>query len=174
MEYLVIKNLVDAGLSQHQIADNLKIGQTTVRYWLKKYKLKTSKIKTSLQCQFCSCNLTKRQKKFCSILCQKKFFWDLKKKEIILTQEERSVKSAKRFLLENRGNQCEICKNEKWCGSPIPLIMDHIDGNAENNKLTNLRLVCGNCDMQLPTYKGRNKGNGRHNRRKRYQEGKSF
>jgi len=40
--------------------------------------------------------------------------------------------------------------------------------------LKNLRLVCGNCDMLLPTYKSKNKGNGRHNRRKRYAEGKSY
>ena len=50
----------------------------------------------------------------------------------------------------------------------------HIDGNSDNNALVNLRLVCGNCDMQLPTYKSKNRGNGRHNRRKRYSEGKSF
>jgi len=53
-------------------------------------------------------------------------------------------------------------------------VMDHIDGNADNNSLDNFRLVCGNCDMQLPTYKNKNKGNGRAWRRKRYAEGKSY
>ena len=52
--------------------------------------------------------------------------------------------------------------------------MDHIDGNSDNNILSNLRLVCGNCDMQLPTYKSKNKGNGRYYRRLRYKNKKSF
>jgi len=56
----------------------------------------------------------------------------------------------------------------------MPLVLDHVDGNSENNKLENFRLVCGNCDMQLPTYKNKNKGNGRHYRMKRYKEGKSY
>ena len=42
-----------------------------------------------------------------------------------------------------------------------------------NNIISNLRLVCPNCDSQLPTYKNRNKGNGRHSRRVRYSKGKS-
>jgi hypothetical protein len=46
-------------------------------------------------------------------------------------------------------------------GERVPLILDHIDGNSTNWSVANLRLVCGNCDMQLPTYKGRNKGSGR-------------
>lgn len=42
-------------------------------------------------------------------------------------------------------------------GKEVPLVVDHIDGNAENCSVTNFRLVCGNCDMQLPTYKNKNK-----------------
>ena len=52
--------------------------------------------------------------------------------------------------------------------------MDHIDGNSDNWMDNNLRLVCGNCDMQLPTYKSKNLGNGRYKRRQRYLEGKSY
>ena len=53
-------------------------------------------------------------------------------------------------------------------------VLDHIDGNSENNWRSNLRLVCPNCDSQLPTYKAKNKGSGRHVRRTRYAEGKSY
>lgn len=80
----------------------------------------------------------------------------------------------KRAILFVRGHKCEICKNSEWLSQPIGLILDHIDGNSDNNSTGNLRLVCGNCDMQLPTYKGRNFGKGRHARRKRYSEGKSY
>ncbi|MBM3203405.1 endonuclease [Candidatus Woesearchaeota archaeon] len=67
-----------------------------------------------------------------------------------------------------------MCGCETWNGSPVGLVLDHIDGDSSNNMAANLRVVCGNCDMQLPTYKGRNKGRGRHSRRLRYQLGKSY
>jgi 5-methylcytosine-specific restriction endonuclease McrA len=54
------------------------------------------------------------------------------------------------------------------------LILDHVDGNADNWELANLRLVCPNCDAQLPTFKSRNRGNGRAYRRARYAAGRSY
>ena len=41
MEKHKLKNFVDSGLSTYQIADRVDKGQTTVRYWLKKYGLQT-------------------------------------------------------------------------------------------------------------------------------------
>ena len=38
-------------------------------------------------------------------------------------------------------------------------IIDHIDGDATNWSIDNIRLVCSNCDSQLPTYKFKNRGN---------------
>lgn len=67
----------------------------------------------------------------------------------------------KKTLIEMKGHRCDICNNEMWMNNPIPLVMDHIDGRALNNTLSNLRLVCGNCDMQLPTYKSKNKNSDR-------------
>ena len=52
---------------------------------------------------------------------------------------------------------CEKCKNVEWCGEAIPLQLDHIDGNSNNNNLTNLRLLCPNCHAQTDTYCGKNK-----------------
>lgn len=39
--------------------------------------------------------------------------------------------------------------------------LEHIDGNSENNDLSNLTLLCPNCHSLTSTYKGRNIGNGR-------------
>ncbi len=69
---------------------------------------------------------------------------------------------------------CEICKNTEWLGKPINLELEHIDGNSENHARSNLQLLCPNCHSYTPTYKGRNRGNGRHLRRERYKQGKSF
>ena len=49
-----------------------------------------------------------------------------------------------------------------------------VDGNYTNNKEENLTLLCPNCHSLTKTYKGANKGNGRHNRMKRYYDGKSY
>jgi predicted HNH restriction endonuclease len=45
--------------------------------------------------------------------------------------------------------------------------LEHIDGNAYNNSESNLSLLCPNCHSQTPTYKAKNKGNGRVERRER-------
>ncbi len=79
-------------------------------------------------------------------------------------------KEDKKFLIHERGHKCEICQNSEWLNNPILLILDHIDGNSDNNALPNLRLVCSNCDATLPTYKGRNKKNGRDSIRQQYRK----
>lgn len=80
----------------------------------------------------------------------------------------------KRYLIDKYGHQCQICKRKTWLGQPINLVFDHIDGDSNNWKLSNCRLICNNCDSTLPTYKGRNKGKGRHMRKQRYKQGKSY
>lgn len=82
---------------------------------------------------------------------------------------------VRRHILEEQGNLCAICGLlDTWQGAPLTFVLDHIDGDSENNRRDNLRLVCPNCDTQLPTYKSRNRGRGRHSRRERYASGKSY
>lgn len=70
--------------------------------------------------------------------------------------------AIKKFVVERDGYKCAICTQlPEHNGKPLVMILDHIDGDASNNKPLNFRLVCPNCDSQLPTYKGKNRGNGR-------------
>ena len=41
--------------------------------------------------------------------------------------------------------RCEWCNNTEWLGEPIPLQLDHVDGNHSNNKLENLQVLCPTC-----------------------------
>jgi hypothetical protein len=126
-----------------------------------------------------SCGVATMNAKFCSNQCQKDLEWRRIKSMIDQNGAVPAVPSgngarAKRYLLETRGRRCEICGGTDWQGRPIPLVLDHVNGNASDWTLLNLRMVCGNCDMQLPTYKSRNRGKGRAWRRKRYAQGKSY
>ena len=69
--------------------------------------------------------------------------------------------ARRRRLLKELGHVCQICGILEWRGAPTPVVLDHIDGNADNNVRENCRLACPNCNAQLPTFSGRNKGKGR-------------
>ncbi|MDA0173954.1 HNH endonuclease [Solirubrobacter taibaiensis] len=53
--------------------------------------------------------------------------------------------------------RCEACgQGEEWQGRRMALILDHINGNATDNRLENLQIVCPNCAATLDTHCGRN------------------
>jgi hypothetical protein len=83
------------------------------------------------------------------------------------------------YLLRTREHRCVICGYSEWTGQPIPLEVDHADGNPDNNTEENLRLLCPNCHAQTETYKGKGKHFGHDSRRKvmrrkRYKNGQSY
>ncbi len=119
-----------------------------------------------------NCQKGTRNSKYCSQKCVSEHHWKCRKKEIIKRGRfigftgNSTCKTPKKYLIEIRGHRCELCRRKTWQRKPIPLVFDHIDGDASNWKLTNCRLVCGNCDMLLPTYKRKNKRSARDKRYK--------
>ena len=75
------------------------------------------------------------------------------------TASRQNVK--RRLLLEGlKQPACELCgQGELWRGGRMALVLDHVNGIADDHRLENLRIVCPNCAATLPTHCGR------HNRR---------
>lgn len=58
-------------------------------------------------------------------------------------------------LLEDK---CSICGQLPfWNGKPLVLQLDHINGSNTDNRIENLRIVCGHCHSQTETFAGRNR-----------------
>ncbi len=53
--------------------------------------------------------------------------------------------------------KCYSCKNTTWLEKPIPLELEHVNGNHSDNRIENLTLLCPNCHALTPTYRGKNK-----------------
>lgn len=130
-------------------------------------------------CLGCGVTLAKRQKVYCSVRCMQR----LRQSQLVEqwlaagTQVPATTRThyIRRYLFDQQSGRCAICQSPaEWHGQPLVLVLDHVDGDASNNRRENLRLICPNCDSQLPTYKSRNRGKGRAWRRERYASGKSY
>jgi 5-methylcytosine-specific restriction endonuclease McrA len=73
-------------------------------------------------------------------------------------------KGVRRYLLETRGASCSLCgwdKTHPIDGKPLVEI-DHVDGDAKNNKPKNLRILCPNCHSMTSNYRARNRNSTRN------------
>jgi len=138
------------------------------------YNNKITKPKEKIGCLNCGVLLA-RGRKYCSNQCQAEKTKALINEQI-LRGEKVQHQQIRRYLIETHGAKCMMCgwAKENVVTKRVPIELDHIDGNSSNNNLNNLRLLCPNCHSIQSTYKALNKGNGRHNRLRRYKEGKSY
>jgi predicted nucleic acid-binding Zn ribbon protein len=135
--------------------------------------INNSKRKKIRPCVGCGKQLGPSAKKYCSNRCQFDYCWGNTKQKINEKGLLNGIRQARRYLLE-KNKSCQMCGTDSWLGKPILLICDHINGNSNDWRLENLRMICSNCDATTPHYKNKNKGNGRAYRRERYKLGKSF
>lgn len=120
----------------------------------------------------------KHNKKYCSNTCQhesqyKKWIimWKNGEKNGNVGINVRAVSgSLKKYLREKYSNRCSICNWDKKhpITGMVPLEVDHIDGNSENNKEKNLRLLCPNYHSLTTHFRNLNKGSGRKWRQEKY------
>lgn len=70
----------------------------------------------------------------------------------------RSSLLKERLIEENIfERKCYSCDSTKWLDKLIPLELEHINGNKEDNRLINLTILCPNCHAFTETYRGKNK-----------------
>ena len=75
--------------------------------------------------------------------------------------------AIREYIYEKQDYKCAICGiNNQWHGQQLNFVLDHIDGDASNSTPENVRLICPNCDSQLPTFKSRNPISKRTGRKK--------
>ena len=104
MDKNTIEQLLERGLSQRQIATELGIGQTAVRYWLVKFGLKTSK---KCECRKCGEN-------------DPKAFTEGRYTECRNCRGKYQTQLFRRYKLqavEYKGGKCEICGYDKCPGA---------------------------------------------------------
>jgi hypothetical protein len=66
-------------------------------------------------------------------------------------------------LRRHLGEHCSRCgwsERHPKTGK-VPVEVEHIDGDWQNNRLANLTLLCPNCHALTPTFRGLNRGRGR-------------
>ena len=79
-------------------------------------------------------------------------------KEILVRGSTYSRNKLKGRLYETglKSPRCEMCgQGEVWRGEYMSLILDHMNGVRDDNRLENLQIVCPNCAATLDTHCGR-------------------
>jgi hypothetical protein len=64
-----------------------------------------------------------------------------------------SKNCRKKILIKERGHRCEKCNRKIWLCMPITLELDHINGNKEDNRRENHKLLCPNCHSYTPKWR---------------------
>lgn len=127
-----------------------------------------------MKCMNCEKELIRRQKKFCSSICQmdkqyKDYIERWKDGKEDGTKGNKVIELSghvKRYLLEKYANRCQKCGwgRINTYTDKVPLEIHHIDGKYSNNNENNLMVLCPNCHSLTPNFKSRGSGRPYRNR----------
>jgi len=111
MEIKILEELIEKGLSQRELADELNCSQSNIKYWLKKFDIKTKnnkfnkRISDSKICPICKTE--KHLSEFYSRVGRDDVAGYCKKCSNVYHSNR--VKNVKLKMLDYKGNKCEDC-----------------------------------------------------------------
>lgn len=154
MEELILQFLVDGYLSQREIADKLGVSQTTIKYWLGKYGLKTKIATRPFMCLSCGESkeelMALRNNKPCRTICKS-------------CDNQRAVTRGrlnKLSAIKYKGGCCQKCGYNK---NPVALAFHHLDPSKKDPNFAKMKfwsfdrvkkeldkcvLLCMNCHVE--------------------------
>jgi predicted restriction endonuclease len=112
-------------------------------------------------CLFCGVLIPKRNK-YCNNKCQSEYQykekidqWIRNKKNFIRSGGTSLPSWMRKYLMDKAEYKCSECgwSEINTFTQTIPLDVDHIDGDAYNNEIDNLRVLCPNCHSLKKTFK---------------------
>jgi len=124
------------------------------------------------KCKHCESEISNRNV-FCNNVCQREYQYKKTIEgwlngEVIMNNGALKISNnIRRYLFEIHNSKCQKCK---WgevnpYTMKIPLEVDHVDGDSQNNTPKNLNLLCPNCHSLTKTWK--NIGSRKSSRLKR-------
>lgn len=153
-EYDKFLLVIQKSKSYKEVARNLGIGTTygnrqTIKRYIEKYNIDNSHFDNGYSVYKDSIGRTVRKRSLSEILVEKSDYVDTRNLKNRLYKEG----------LNKR--ECELCgQGEEWQGKKMSLILDHINGVNNDNRIENLRIVCPNCNATLDTFSGKNNTRG--------------
>lgn len=115
-------------------------------------------------CAQCGKKLRRRQDKYCSFKCHhdRQFALRAAKLESGAYSTYSCNQFIRRYLIRRLGERCSRCgwAQRHTKTGRIPIEVEHIDGNYENNHPDNLTLLCPNCHSLTDTFRALNRGRG--------------
>lgn len=156
MQRTELEELINENLSSRQIAKIVNKSQSTVKYWLQKYNLKTKYRKYNKQNFDCICKICGEKKEkedfykgrhYCKF-CDNKRVWQ-------------KQKATKKKIIEHMGGGCKCCNYNKCSRS---LDLHHLDSSKKDANFNSINgwkwdrikkeldrciLVCRNCHGEI-------------------------
>jgi hypothetical protein len=130
--------------------------------------IRTHAIDRGLCSRGCGKSIPRDRTRYCSQACQRRHIRDSRIAQIEAGTYNPigSLRPLRYYLMEKFGEKCSRCNwaRRNTRNGRVPIEVEHIDGNWENNHLSNLTLLCPNCHSLTHTFRGLNRGKGRAHR----------
>jgi predicted transcriptional regulator len=167
MEKKTLIKMIENDMSQYEMAKLLDCSQSNIRYWLKKYELKTNNLsfkEIGIKCY--------TETKYCVKCCENKninYFYKRRGNiggsayciECTKTQYKERHNQFKKELVNYKGGCCQNCGYDKYYGA---LEFHHLDPNEKDFSFGNVKsftlndkmkseldkcvLLCANCHRE--------------------------